>query len=141
MPDHKVTKLQDPREIILDYPMGADAVISIGDIVVLNDAVVATGVAERATEATTLIGLGIAVEAKDNTGGAAGDERIRVSTAPHALPLEAGTMALDDIGATVYAVDEDLVDIDDDGATRSAYGTLVWVDADGQLFIRPTAGE
>ncbi len=138
MADRKVTKLVDPRERILDYPMGADGVISVGDVVVLSTAVVATGVAERATEATGLIGLGIAVEAQDNTGGAAGDKRIRVSTAPHALTLEAGTMSIANIGDTVYAVDELIVDGDDDGASRSAFGTVTFVDSLGQLFISPT---
>lgn len=138
MPDRKVTKQADPRERILDFPMAANAVISIGDIVVLNTATVATGVAERASTALTLTGLGIAVEAKDNTGGAAGDERIHVSTAPHALALEAGALDYSDLGATVYAVDELIVDGDDAGGTRSAYGVLTHIDADGNLFIRPT---
>lgn len=138
MPDTKVVKQVDPRERILDFPMAADAVISIGDIVVLNTATVASGVAERASVATTLTGLGIAVEAKDNTGGAAGDERIHVSTAPHALTLEAGSLDYSNLGDTVYAVDENTIDGDDAGATRSAYGVLTHVDADGQLFVRPT---
>lgn len=139
MADRKRIKLVDPGEFELDYPMAANAVISIGDIVVLNTAVVSTGVAERGSVATTLTGLGIAVEAKDNTGGVAGAERIRVSTAPHALELEAGTMSAANLGDTVYVVDEIEVDGDDAGTTRSAYGTLFFVDSAGLLFVRPTA--
>lgn len=136
MPDSKVTKLQDPRELILSFPVAANAVISIGDMVVIS----ATGFAQRPTEATGLLGAGFAVEAKDNTGGADGAIQVRVSTAPHAVPLEAGTLDASDLQSAVYAVDESTVDGDDDGGSRSAFGTLVYVDSAGQLFVRPTAG-
>lgn len=135
MADHKVVKLVDPSELVLSFPMAADAVISIGDIVMVT---ASTGFAARAAVATGLIGVGIATEAKDNTGGAAGAIHIHVSTAPHALTLEAGTMDAGDIGAAIYAVDEDTVDGDDATGTRSQYGVLKYVDADGQLFVSPT---
>lgn len=138
MPDTKRDKLWVPEERHPEYPMAADAVISIGDLVVINTATVATGVAERASVATTLTGVGFAVEARDNTGGAAGDLTIMVSTAPHAVALQAGTMSFADLGATVYAVDEDIVDGDSDSDARSAFGTLRFVDEDGTLFIEPT---
>ena len=113
----------------MEPPVGAGAVIYAGSIVCVN----ATGFAVPGSVATTLKAIGRAEEQADNTAGSDGDLTIRVrrgifrfmnSTAGDAI-------ALSDVNADCWVVDDQTVAKTDGGATRSVAGTIIDVDAQG----------
>ena len=107
-------------------PVAAGAVIHAGALVVLN----AARDAAPGSVATGLVARGIAQEAVDNTGGAAGDERVSVRAGIFRLAND-GTVTRADIGGTAYIVDDQTVADNDATGTRSAAGPIVDVDGDG----------
>lgn len=121
------TKERDAKTF--SFPVKAASKIFAGSIVVIE----ATGVAAKGTVATTHKTVGRAAETVDNTAGADGALRIRVERGCFRfLNSAAGDLiALADVGADCYIVDDQTVAKTNGAATRSVAGKIRDVDADG----------
>ncbi|HQS08726.1 MAG: hypothetical protein B7Y12_02145 [Rhizobiales bacterium 24-66-13] len=110
-------------------PAKAGAKIFAGAMVALD----ASGWAVPATTATTLKVLGRAERAVDNTAGANGDLTVPVGADIYRFnnSASADAIALTDVGATCYAVDDNTVAKTNGTNTRSAAGTVFDVDSLG----------
>jgi hypothetical protein len=111
------------------FPVAASSKIYAGSLVCIN----ASSLAVKGSAATGLKCVGVAQEQADNTSGA--DSAINV-------PVERGTwrfgnsaagdaIALKDIGASCYIVDDQTVALTNGSSTRSVAGTIRDVDASG----------
>lgn len=116
---------------ILKLPVKANTKVYGGSFVVID-----AGYAAPGRTATGLIAAGKAEKTVDNTGGAAGALVIEVRRGCHKwLNSSAGDLiAQADVGKLVYIVDDQTVAKTDGGATRSAAGRVLQVDADG-VFV------
>lgn len=113
----------------LGVPVAAGAKIYAGSIVVAN----ANGYAAPGSLATTLTYLGRANETVDNTNGANGAVSVKVDRkqAFKFANLAADLVTQAELGKTCYIVDDQTVAKTTGGATRSAAGKVVGIDADG----------
>ena len=113
----------------LEPPVAANTKIYGGSIV----AIAASGYAVPGSTATTRKSAGVAECRADNTGGAAGDIRVRVRKGPHVFANSASTdaIALADIGSDCYIVDDQTVAKTSGSSTRSVAGKIFDVDANG----------
>lgn len=111
------------------------SLIYAGAIVCRN----ATGYATKGAVAATLVGVGRAEERVDNSGGAAGDKRIRVRPGIFRFGNSASgdLITIADIGKPAYVVDDQTVAKTSASGTRSIAGfvdgvddTGVWVEFD-----------
>lgn len=111
------------------FPVAASAKIYAGALVCIN----ASGLAVKGATATGLKAAGVAQGLADNSAG--GNSAINVSVRRGVFRFansSAGdAIALADVGATCYAVDDQTVAKTDGTGTRSAAGTIRDVDADG----------
>lgn len=116
------------------YGMSVSKILQ-GALVVLN----AAGYAVKGSTATGLTACGRAEETVDNSGGAAGDLRIKVKpgTFQWANSASGDLITIADRGKTAYVVDDQTVAKTDGTGTRSAAGTIVDVDALG-VWVRST---
>ena len=114
---------------ISEPPVAANVVIFAGAQVAIN----AAGNAVPMSTATTLVGLGRAEETVDNTGGAAGDKRVRTGRGIYRFANSTSTDAITraDIGNDCYGVDDQTVAKTNGANTRSKAGKVFDVDADG----------
>lgn len=114
---------------VYHFGVKAAAKIYAGSIVCLD----AAGKAVKGAVATTLKTVGRAEEQADNTSGA--DDAIKVKVARGCfrfLNSAAGdAIALADVGANCYVVDDQTVAKTDGTGTRSVAGKIRDVDADG----------
>lgn len=113
----------------IGVPMATGVKIFAGSMVAAN----ASGFATPGATATTLTYLGRASETVDNTAGANGAKTVRVDRKE---AYKFGNLAADlvvqaDLGKTCYIVDDQTVAKTNGGATRSAAGKVVGIDADG----------
>ena len=110
-------------------PVSGGAKIYAGSIVVAN----ANGFAAPGSTATTLTYIGRAAETIDNTSGANGALTVLVDRkqAFKFTNLAADLVTQADLGKTCYIVDDQTVAKTNGGATRSAAGKVVGIDADG----------
>ncbi|MDD5028897.1 MAG: hypothetical protein PHH58_05240, partial [Rhodoferax sp.] len=92
-----------------------------------------SGYAVPGATATTLKAAGVAEQRADNSAGADGDIRVRVRKGPHVFANSASTdaIALTDIGADCYIVDDQTVAKTSGTNTRSVAGKVFDVDAGG----------
>lgn len=113
----------------LEPPVAAATKIYGGAIVAIN----AAGYAVPGATATTLKSAGVAERRADNTGGAAGDIRVKLRKGVHvfANSAAADAIALTDIGSDCYIVDDQTVAKTSASATRSVAGKVFDVDASG----------
>ena len=83
--------------------------------------------------ATTLKAVGVAERRADNSAGAAGAIRVRCRKGPHlfANSAAADAIALADVGADCFIVDDQTVAKTNGANTRSVAGKVFDVDADG----------
>jgi hypothetical protein len=97
----------------------------------------ATGHLTRGATATGACGVGVATEACDNTGGAAGAKSVawRVGVFVFANSAAADAITIADIGRACFIVDDNTVAQTDGGATRSRAGIVEDVDASG-VWVR-----
>ena len=109
-----------------EFAVATNVKIYAGAIVMKN----ATGYATKGATATGQKALGIAEELADNTGGADGAIKVKVRRGVFKFAND-GTIAIADIGATAYIVDDQTVADNDGTGTRSALGTIRDVEADG----------
>lgn len=113
----------------VEPPVAANARIFGGAIVAIN----AAGFAVPGSTALGLKGVGVAEARADNTGGAAGAIRVRLSRRPHQFgnSAAADAITLASIGADCFIVDDQTVAKTDGSGTRSRAGRVYDVDADG----------
>jgi hypothetical protein len=113
----------------MEPPVGANARIFAGALVAIN----AAGFAVPGATGATLKGAGVAERRADNTGGADGAIRVRLSKTPYAFANSAAADAitLADIGSDCYMVDDQTVAKTNGGGTRGRAGRIYDVDVDG----------
>jgi hypothetical protein len=113
--------------------MGAQLIYG-GALVMRNS----SGYIVKGATATGLVGVGVAQERVDNSGGNAGDKRIKVRS-DGAFRFGNSTsgdlIAIADIGKPCYAVDDQTVAKTDGTGTRSIAGFVKDVDAQG-VWVR-----
>ena len=121
------TQMKDGEEI--PVLVAANAVIYAGALVVAN----AAGYAAPGSVATTHTYLGRAEERVDNTGGANGAKSVRVRRGKAFLFKNHGAdlVTQASLGKVCYIVDDETVALTNGGATRSAAGMVMAVDASG----------
>ena len=137
MAERKTPQLEERN--IRNFPVAASTLIEQGKLVALN----ATGFLIEGAVATTLVAVGTALETVDNTVGADGDLGCEVSAKASrwASGTAGDTINRDDIGATVFIIDDETVGLTNGGATRSVAGDVYQVDgngADGVWVIPPS---
>jgi hypothetical protein len=113
---------------MFSFPVKAATKIFAGSIVVLN-----AGKAAPGSTALALVAVGRAEENVDNSAGADGDLNVSVRRGCFRfLNSAAGdAIALSDVGASCYVVDDQTVAKTDGAGTRSKAGTIRDVDSDG----------
>ena len=87
----------------------------------------AAGYAVNATDAANDVFVGIADEIVDNSGGSAGDKRIKVRRTGVYTVLFDGTAAQSDVNTLVYVKDNETVDIAGDLTNDVLVGRIVEV--------------
>ena len=112
-----------------EFPVAASTLIYAGSLVCIN----ASSLATKGAVATTLKCVGVAQERADNSAGAASAIRVKVRRGcfRFANSAAADLIALADIGADCFIVDDQTVAKTNGGATRSIAGKIRDVDADG----------
>ena len=112
-----------------EFPVAASTLIYAGSLVCIN----ASSLATKGAVATTLKCVGIATERADNSAGLASAIRVKVRRGcfRFANSSAADLIALADIGADCFIVDDQTVAKTNGGATRSIAGKIRDVDADG----------
>ena len=110
---------------LFDFPVAANAKIIEGGLVVLD----ATWAKPGAT-ALTLIAVGIARATADNTSGANGAITVPVEKGVY-LFVNAGAVTRAHIGGQAFIVDDQTVAHDSGTNTRSGFGRIVDVTAEG----------
>lgn len=112
---------------VFSYPVAAATKIFLGALVVLS-----AGEAAPGSTALNLVAVGRAEEQVDNSAGAAGDLDVRVKKGVFRFAnLGADLVALADVGADCFIVDDQTVAKTNGVNTRSAAGKVVDVDAQG----------
>jgi len=111
------------------FPVKSATKIYAGALVCIDS----SGRAVPGTTATGLVAVGRAPSLVDNSAGADGDLRIEVERGIFRFDNSAAgdAIAVTDIGATVYVVDDHTVAKTSATSTRSAAGTVFDVDALG----------
>ncbi len=114
-------------------PVAANAVIFAGAGLVFNG----DGFVEPASEDTGLRSAGRAEESVDNTGGLDGARLVRARTGIFNFRSASGPdeITAEDIGRTVYWVDDETVALTSDSGSRSEAGPVWNVDDDG-VWVR-----
>ncbi len=116
-----------------DIPVKAATTIYPGAMVAID----AAGYAVPAATAATLKVIGRAERLADNAAGGDGDKMVRVATGvfQYRNSSAGDAIALTDVGATCYAVDDQTVAKTSDTGARSAAGIVFDVDAQG-VWVR-----
>lgn len=116
-------------------PVKANTKIWQGSLAVLD-----AGYAAPGRTATGLQCLGRAAETVDNTGGAAGDELIKIEPGVFRW-ANSDSIAQSDVGQLAYIVDDQTVAKGDGSGTRSIAGTIMGVDSSGVWVLSGLAVE
>jgi hypothetical protein len=125
------TPMKDGK--LISVPLAAGVKIFAGSLV----AATATGLATPGAIAATLTYLGRAEEQIDNTGGAASAKSVLVrrGEAFKFANLAADPVTQASMGKVCYIADDQTVALTNGGATRSAAGTVIGVEADGVWIL------
>lgn len=123
----RLIKRRDSR--LNNDPVAADTVIYTGALVVLDG----DGNAAPGSEATGLTARGICKERSDNSGGAAGDERVETEATVGNFKNSSDADEIDrtHIGSDAYIVDDETVAATDGSSARSVAGQIIDVDDNG----------
>lgn len=120
-----------PSRLVTSYVLGlaAGKIAYAGGIACMS----ATGFATPGATATTLKALGRFAEQVDNTGGADGAVTVKIERGTFRFRNSSAgdAIAITDIGATAYIVDDETVAKTNGTGTRSAAGVIRDVDAQG----------
>lgn len=113
----------------------AEATKIFGGTMVFADA---DGYAVPGADTAALEGkfLGIAEDDADNTDGTDGDINVKVEAARPFLMAKTGTIVQSDIGADLYADDDQTVALAADVTNRAKVGTLMAIE-DGMCWVNP----
>lgn len=111
------------------FPVAASTKIFAGSIVCIN----ASGLATKGATSTTLKTVGVAVEQADNSAGAASAINVKVRRGLWQMANSSAgdAIALADVGAQCYVVDDQTVAKTNGTSTRSVAGIVRDVDAGG----------
>lgn len=111
------------------FPLAASTKLLAGTIACLNS----SGYLVAGTASTTLKTVGAMEQIADNSAGAAGDikGKVRRGCFRFGNSSAGDLIALADIGASCYVVDNQTVAKTNGGSTRSVAGTIRDVDTDG----------
>ena len=111
------------------FPVAASTKLWAGSLACIN----ASGYLTKGAVATTLKTVGVVQVTTDNTAGANGavSARVRRGCFRFANSSAGDLIALADVGASCYVVDDQTVAKTNGGSTRSVAGTIRDVDADG----------
>ena len=111
------------------FPVAASTKLWAGSLACIN----ASGYLTKGAVATTLKTVGVVQVTTDNTAGANGAVSAKVRRGCHRFAnSSAGDLiALADVGASCYVVDDQTVAKTNGSSTRSVAGTIRDVDADG----------
>jgi hypothetical protein len=112
------------------FPVAASTLIHAGTIACVN----ASGLLTKGAVATTLKSVGVARARIDNSAGAASAIRGEVEVGvfgPFANSAAGDAIALADVGATCFIVDDETVAKTNGSSSRSAAGTVWDVTAQG----------
>ena len=125
------TPMKDGK--LISVPLAAGVKIFAGSLV----AATATGLATPGATATTLTYLGRAEEQIDNTSGAASAKSVlvRKGEAFKFANLAADPVTQASMGKVCYIADDQTVALTNGGATRSAAGIVIGVEADGVWIL------
>ncbi len=117
----------------MHYPMTAAATVKEGAMVSL-----VSGLALETVTATTHTTVGVARRRCDNSAGSAAAKSVEVDEGdfPFDNSAAADALANADIGALVYAVDNNTVAKTSGSSTRSIAGRLVGFFSDGRPVVR-----
>lgn len=123
----RATPYRDAKEF--SFPVAAATNIWAGSIVCLN----ASNLATKGAVSTTLKSVGVAIERADNAAGVAGDVRVKVRRGLWLMANSAAgdAIALADVGADCFVVDDQTVAKTNGTNTRSVAGKVRDVDASG----------
>lgn len=112
-----------------EFPMAAATTVLCGALVCIN----ASSLATKGAVSTTLKCVGVAEETADNSAGAASAINVKVLRGcfPFANSSAGDLIALKDIGADCYIVDDQTVALTNGSNTRSVAGKIRDVNADG----------
>lgn len=112
-----------------EFPVAASTLIYAGAIVCIN----ASSLATKGAVSTALKCVGVAQATADNSAGAASAMRVKVRRGCFlfANSASADAIALADVGADCYIVDDQTVAKTNGSASRSVAGKIRDVDADG----------
>ncbi len=125
------TPMRDGK--LISVPLAAGVKIFAGSLV----AATATGLATPGATAATLTYLGRAEEQIDNTSGAASAKSVlvRKGEAFKFANLAADPVTQASMGKVCYIADDQTVALTNGGATRSAAGVVIGVEADGVWIL------
>lgn len=125
------TPMKDGK--LISVPLAAGVKIFAGSLV----AATATGLATPGATAATLTYLGRAEEQIDNTSGAASAKSVlvRKGEAFKFANLAADPVTQASMGKVCYIADDQTVALTNGGATRSAAGIVIGVEADGVWIL------
>lgn len=125
-----IVEKQDGSAVRYDLPVTAAVNCFQGAIMVTNGATTEPG-----ATATGLVARGVCVVPADNSSGADGDLNVAVRTGVFGpFANNASSIAIANVGALCFIVDDNTVDLTDGAASRSAAGSIVDVTADG-VFV------
>ena len=114
---------------LVRYPVGAGVHVQKGGLLVV---LLATGLAQPASDSAGTVFIGVAYEEADNTGGAAGAKLVRVlKTGVYAYAKAAAAQG--DVGKTAFVVDDGTVST---AATADSVACGVVVGAPDALTVQ-----
>jgi hypothetical protein len=120
-----------PRRANIDFgfPVAASTKLYAGSLVCLNS----SGYLTKGAASTTLKTVGVLQETADNSAGANGAITGKVRRGMFRFANSASTdlIALTEVGASCYVVDDQTVAKTNGSSSRSVAGTIRDVDADG----------
>lgn len=121
------TPARDAKDF--EFPVAASTKIFAGALVALN----ASGYATKGAVATTLKAVGVAQALADNSAGANAAINVKVRRGCFRFGNSTSTdlIALTEVGADCYIVDDQTVAKTNGSSTRSVAGKVRDVDADG----------
>lgn len=117
------------------FPVAANTVIWEGAQVGLSG-VAAAAVAVPMSTAVGLNCVGVADGTADNRGGLAGAQTVDVGLGAFLMNIDgADPVTIADVGATVYATDDNTISKTNGGNTKSKAGVLFAIDSSGAAWV------
>jgi len=133
-------EVKDTKILDIEYPVGANKVIAVGDVVCT-----ASGYAQAGAVATSLRVKGVAMTDADNTGGSNGDVKVVVARpySPYGGErcfrfANSGDVTAAHVGETLYIAGARSASSVSTG--KSELGELIRIESDGELLVKVKVG-